>query len=737
MRKTPARDFGGRSRSEVAEFFEMAMVRTDRAILVSDVRRHVRFVNPAFTQLFGYSIEDVKTTNPWVLLAGPKTEARLHERAERGTSSFSDDFLLHTKSGATVWVSAKIDAIYDEDGTFRYLMAMLTDITESKRLQQLQRSVLEGMARDVPLETLMNMLCSQVEELVPDVISSVIAVDDEKRLRVLAAPSMPPHIARIINGAAAGPNAGSCGTAAWRGEPVTVTDIATDPLWADYKEAFLPLGYKACWSSPMVMRDGRVAGTFAFYFKEKREPSEWHRAIVETCVHLCSMAIERHDARSQINKLSYYDTLTGLPNRQLMRERIARSLAADPLGQHRFAFLCIDIDRFKDINDNFGHEAGDIALSEVGQRLLALAGSADMVCRLDGDTFLLVLNNANAEAASRTAREVIDRLLKPVSISGHAVALSSSVGIAFYPEDGGDVDTLQKNWDTAMREAKAAGRATYQFFSPAMNTMTQDRLVLGNALRAALAEDRLTMAYQPQFDASGSRLYGIEALARWTDPVHGTVGPDRFIAIAEEIGVIETLGRWALRTACAQLARWRSEGFAVPMVSVNISPLQFRNPTFSGQVAECLAEFGLEPGDLTLEITEGLMLDRTPSVMTNTESLTEMGVHLSMDDFGTGYSSLSFLARLPVDELKIDRGFMDLLEDDANAQAVVTAVVRIGQSLGMAVVAEGIETDAQRRFLEALGCTVHQGYLYAKPMAGAALSKWLAARPDCRPRKRA
>ncbi|MCD7060527.1 EAL domain-containing protein [Pelagibacterium xiamenense] len=736
MRKTPARDFGGKSRAEVAEFLEIAMLRTDRAILVSDVRRRARFVNPAFTRLFGYSIDDVKNTNPWVLLAGPKTDARLHERAGRGTSSFSDDFLLHTKSGATVWVSAKIDAIYDEDGTFRYLMAMLTDTTGSTRLQHLQRSVLEAMARDMPLDALMTLLCSRVEAIAPDVTCSVLAVDQE-RLRLLAAPSMPAHMGEIINGVPIGPRVGACGTAAWRGEPVTTTDIETDPLWADYKAAFLPLGYKACWSSPMVLRDGRVAGTFAFYFAEKQAPSEWHREIVDTCVHLCSMAIERHEARARINRLSYYDALTGLPNRQLMRERIARSIAADPLGQHRFAFLCVDIDRFKDINDNFGHEAGDTVLSEVGERLLALAGNADMVCRLDGDTFVLALNNANADSAARAARDIIDSLLKPVSIAGQAIALSSSVGIAFYPDDGADVDTLQKSWDTAMREAKAAGRATYQFFSPAMNAMTQDRLVLGNALRAALADDRLHMAYQPQFDASGTRLYGVEALARWRDRVHGDVPPDRFVSIAEEIGVIDSLGQWALRTACGQLARWRADGFDIPMVSVNISPLQFRNPEFCCQVEACLAEFGLAPADLTLEITEGLMLDRTPRVVTNTERLTNMGVHLAMDDFGTGYSSLSLLARLPVDELKIDRGFMDRLDNDANAQAVVTAVVRIGQSLGMSVVAEGVETDAQRMFLEAAGCTVHQGYFYARPMTDTAFSEWLTTRPDWQPRKRA
>jgi len=321
---------------------------------------------------------------------------------------------------------------------------------------------------------------------------------------------------------------------------------------------------------------------------------------------------------------------------------------------------------------------------------------------------------------------VIETLLEPFETSGVTLPLSSSVGIALYPDDAQDMDGMLRHCETAMFEAKAQARGSYRFFDPAMQALNKTRLVLGTALREAIARDELDLAYQPQFDCETGEIYGVEALARWTHPEFGAVSPARFIPVAEQIGLIEAIGGWAMRSACAQLADWRVRGFMVPAISVNISPQQFRNANFCASVAACLDANGLAPGDLTIEITEGVMLDETPAVVENVRKLAEMGLKLSMDDFGTGHSSLSLLARLPVTELKIDRSFMDRIEDDATAQAVVTAVVCIGQSLNMTVVAEGVENDAQRRFLTALGCTVHQGYHYSRPLDREGLESWMA-----------
>ncbi len=711
------------------------MARTDRAILISDAGGHPCYVNPAFEVLFGYGLDDFSGQPAWRLLVGPMSDERLDQRiracAETG-EGFSDDLLLRTRSGEPVWVSAKIDPVHDADGRFTHLVAMLSDITQSKRLRGFQRDLLDALSRDMPLAEFMEYICERVQALAPDAVCSVLRVDEELKLRPLAAPSLPDSVAKSIDGIEIGPRAGSCGTAAWRGEPVVVEDIEVDPLWADFKHLVLPLGLRACWSYPMVLRNGRVAGTFAFYFPQCRPPSEWHLRLVETCLSLCVMAIERHEARTKIRRLAYYDALTGLPNRVLMRQRVEQTLASDPQRRKSLACLCLDLDRFKDINEAYGLPAGDMLLEAVSQRLLDRASSSDMVARMSADTFIILLDDCRAEEAAAAAQELLASLKEPFTVGETALSLSGSIGIALYPDDATEVETLVNRCETAMFEAKDAGRANYHFFSPEMNVANRDRLELGAALREALSGNQLSLAFQPQIDRTSGAVYGVEALARWTHPQLGVVGPDRFIPVAEQIGLIEDLGLWALNRACAQLGRWRVEGRSIPSISVNISAQQFRNSQFCNQVAETLISHGLEPSDLTIEITESLMLDQTASVTSNTERLSEMGVNLSMDDFGTGYSSLSLIARLPVNELKIDRAFIDKLASDAGAQAVATAVICIGQSLNMRVVAEGVETDAQRRFLDALGCDAQQGYLYSKPLSADAMDAWLDAN-DKRP----
>lgn len=710
------------------KFIEMAMERTDRAVLISDASRAACYINPAFTEMFGYSCQDIESTNPWELLAGPMTDARLHARAENGAdgrSGWYDDLLLRTRAGEPIWVSAKIEPVFGADGKLEHVVAMLSDISQTKRLQMLQREVLEMLARNTPLDSLMHFVCTEVETMAPEVTCSIQQVTEDHSLHVLAAPSLPEDISRALSERQTGPHTGACGAAAWRGQPVVSKDIETDPLWEGCRDLVVPLGYKACWSTPLMLRDGRVAGTFAFYFTEKRGPGGWHQQIVDACVHLCAMAIERHEARARINKLAFYDSLTGLPNRTLMRQQIEQTLSADPDRQRKIAFVCLDADRFKDINDVYGQPVGDAVLEAISQKLLTLVSSADMTARLSGDAFVVVLDDCDQDAAARAAQKMIAQLLEPLKVSSISLPVSMTAGIALYPDDARDVDTLLEYCETAMYEAKANGRGSYNFFSPATNAANKDRLVLGTALREALAQGELSMVFQPQIDGVAGGLYGVEALARWTHPQHGAVRPDVFISIAEQIGVIDAVGTWALQTACGQLADWRARRLKVPTISVNISPAQFRNPGFCMLVAQCLEDHGLKPSDLTIEITEGLMLEKTAAVEDNIKALTGMGVKLSMDDFGTGQSSLSLIARLPVTELKIDRAFIDQLEGDASAQAVVTAVVRIGQSLNMTVVAEGLETDAQRRFLDALGCNVYQGYFYAKPMARNAFEDWL------------
>ena len=709
-------------------FLQAAAHGTDRAVAIMDGSGRIVFANAGFITMFGFSRVEVIGA-PMLALLGRQdipadTVRRVRAELAAGRS-FEEETVARTKDGRMLCLSSQLSLVRDPATGAAYSMLVVSNLTESKQVQRLQRDVLEAIAKDAPLAEVMNLLCERVEEMAPEVLCSVLTVDEDGRLRALAGPSLPASFSRSIEGMAIGPETGSCGTCAWRGEPVVVEDIATDPLWAAFRDKALPLGLRACWSSPIKLRDGRVAGTFAFYYHARRGPSNWHQHIVEACVHLCVVAIERAEAKARIAKLAYFDSLTGLTNRSRLRDDLARALAS---GGEKLALLFLDVDHFKDVNDTLGHAVGDALLVEIAKRLQVLVRPQDLLARLGGDEFVVLMRGAGAHEAAQMAQDAVEALARPVQADGISLPVSASIGVSLAPGDGADDETLLKNADTAMYQAKAAGRGTFRFFSPHMNSLAQDRLLLGAALREAISGETLELHYQPLISAQDGTLAGVEALARWRHPVFGPVSPARFITLAEESGQIDTLGRWALEAACRQLAAWDAAGLEVPAVSVNVSPVQFHAREFEAVVLEILARHGLTPRRLVIEITERVILDDCPVALANARALDGHGVTLSMDDFGTGYSSLSHLARLPVGEIKIDRSFMKDIEQEEGPRAIVTAVVRIGQSLGMRVVAEGVETEGQRRYLEALGCDVLQGYLFAPAMAPDALAGWLAQR---------
>jgi len=453
-------------------------------------------------------------------------------------------------------------------------------------------------------------------------------------------------------------------------------------------------------------------------------PSRWHQRIVDACVNLSALAIERKEARAQIARLAYYDMLTGLPNRARLRDLIAEAINACPAGKH-VALAFLDVDNFKDVNDTLGHSAGDELLVGFAERLRTQIQPGDMLGRLGGDEFVIVLPNRNAAEASLMASRITDALVNPLRIGAKQVAMSASVGISMYPDNASDIDTLIQQADAAMYKAKQAGRSTFRFFSADMDRLAEQRLVYSAALRNALTNDLLQLQYQPQIRTSDGGIYGVEALARWYDPELGEVSPSKFIPLAEETGLIEQIGLWSIREACRQMAEWRATGVDIPCVSVNLSPINFQNTHLAAIVGAMLAEYDLPPDVLMLEITEGVIMNERSAAIETMNALRTLGVGLSLDDFGTGYSSLSRLAHLPIRELKIDRSFMRDVETDPSARAIVTTVVRVGQSLNLTVVAEGVETDGQRDLLHELGCDVIQGFLYARALAPEAFGRWL------------
>jgi diguanylate cyclase (GGDEF)-like protein len=604
------------------------------------------------------------------------------------------------------------------------MVAFLTDIGESRQLRSLQRLIMTALADEIPITGIADQLCRRVEEIAPDVVSSLLHIDAGGLVHPLGGPSLPEDYSRALDGIAIGPDVGSCGSAAFYGEAVLALDIDTDPRWQPYKKRPLEVGLRACWSSPIKAKDGRVIGTFAFYFRECRAPSRWHQRIVDACLHLGALAIERKEARAQIARLAYYDVLTGLPNRARLRHLISEAIEACPDGG-RVALAFLDLDNFKDVNDSLGHSAGDELLVEFAQRLRTQIQPGDVLGRLGGDEFVIVLPNRDASEASLVASRIIEVLNTPLRIESRLVPMSASIGISIYPDNATDLDALIQQADAAMYKAKQAGRSTYRFFSADMDRLAEQRLAYSAALRAALANDGLSLHYQPQIRTIDGSIHGVEALARWQDPVLGEVSPARFIPLAEECGLIEQIGLWSIREACRQMAQWRDADLDIPCVSVNLSPINFQNANLAASVAEILAEHGLPPEMLMLEVTESVFLNERSGAIETMSAVRKLGVGLSLDDFGTGYSSLSRLAHLPIRELKIDRSFMRDVENDPTARAIVTTVLRVGQSLLLTVVAEGVETEVQRNLLTELGCHVVQGFLYAPALSPPAFGRWL------------
>ncbi len=608
----------------------------------------------------------------------------------------------------------------------------LTEVQNPRQqnaLHNLQAEVLEAVASGTPLQESMMLLCQRVEALAPDVVCTVLLVDEQQRIHPLAASSgMPSSFSQAIDNMPIGPKAGSCGTAAFRGEPVEVLDIAHDPLWDDYRALALPLGLRACWSSPIKSRDGRVTGTFALYYREPRGSGLFHRQLVNACVHLCSLAIEHHDTAQQIHQLAFFDPLTQLPNRALLQERARHELFHAAREKRHLAVFFLDLDRFKTVNDSLGHQVGDQLLQQISQRLQRTIRESDTVSRLGGDEFVLLLPDCSAEHASPLAEKLLAAIAEPLVIDHHSFTPTASIGIGVFPQDGANFDELLKNTDAAMYYAKAAGRNTFRFFRPEMNQAANEYLELESALRQALNNGEISVHFQPKLRLTDQQLLGVEALARWQHPQRGAVPPASFIPLAEECGLIVRLDHYVLRTTCQQIARWREQGIAIPSVAVNLSPVNFRDPDLADRIIAVLEECAVPPECLILEITENLLMQGAEDVLDILHALRAAGIGLALDDFGTGFSSLSYLARLPVNELKLDQSFVRALHDDEDSRTLASAIVSIGRQLDKKVVAEGVETAIQLKFLQEQGCHVAQGFFFAQPVPAAELEQWLRQR---------
>ena len=433
----------------------------------------------------------------------------------------------------------------------------------------------------------------------------------------------------------------------------------------------------------------------------------------------CEDITVRKDCEKQIEHLVYYDTITHLPNRALLMDRLHQALALAQRERRELALLFLDLDNFKDLNNTKGHEFGDKFLHEVGRRLGSCVCESNTLARLGGDEFVIVLNSiSEEEGAAATAARVQALFAEPFLIDGQQFYGSTSIGIALYPEDGTDVEGLFRCADAAMYQAKNEGKGGYQFFSQEMNDRNMRRVALENSMRQGLARGEFFLHYQPQWDLKTSRLTGAEALLRWQSAEFGQVGPDEFIPIAESSGFIFELGEMVLREACLQAGSWRAGGRDLK-VAVNISGWQFRQPDFLQTVARIIAETGVHPCSLELEFTESVIMERADKNIDALRALKDMGIRLSIDDFGTGYSSLNYLKHFPIDAIKIDRSFIAELVCNNDDAAIAEAIISMAHSMKLKVIAEGVENTAQLRFLTEKSCDEAQGFYLAMPMPAA------------------
>ena len=587
----------------------------------------------------------------------------------------------------------------------------MRECCSAERLQALQNEILEAIARGEPLRTIMDCLCLRAEAITTGVICSVVTVGDDNRLVALAAPSLPEDYAATITGADIGPRVGSCGTAIYRGEPVCVTDIATDSLWQGFEDLVLPLGLRACWSSPIKARDGRVVGSFAFYYDRQRGPDELERQIVETCVHLCAIAIEHEEVRSRNHRLAYYDTLTGLPNRVSFNDAITSVSAAPPFD---FGLMLIDIDHLKVVNDTMGHAAGDALIATVGARLQAVIGDGT-ACRIGGDEFAVLLPNCTLASQMRSAASaILAAMSAPLDYDGHGILPSVTIGAALAGEDGQDSVTLRQNADFALYHAKETRRGGYVRFKDGLRTSMTRRLQIRRDVNAALTDGRILAYYQPVIRIDTDEIIGLEALARMRMPDGRIASAGEFHEALLDPKVAHRISGQMLGAIATDMATWRRAGVNFQHVGLNVTSADFQKGDLVQRVVRALDRVDVPPKHLVIEITEQVFMGgRKDGVARTIESLRQRGIPVALDDFGTGFASLTHLLDFPVDIIKIDRSFIAAAQSSEKSGVIVEAMVGIANRLGMKIIAEGIETQEQAEWLQSMGCRLGQGFLYS------------------------
>jgi diguanylate cyclase (GGDEF)-like protein len=608
------------------------------------------------------------------------------------------------------------------------LKARVRATLRSERIMALERRrsrVLEMIAANRPLADVLLALVELAEQSFPNAYASA-AVLTSGRLEQVA-PNLPEELKAALlkhwSTLAAGP-----GMAPSLSEAISCSNPSTDEQWGEVRQTAAKCKMTTCWTVPIRPSTGTGSGMFALYHREPTELNEAARTLLETITKLASIASQHRELTHQLAHLAHHDPLTGLPNRVLFEDRLAQALARLPRNAGQLGLFCIDLDRFKHINDTLGHDAGDAILKDFANRAAQVLRPSDTLARIGGDEFMLIVSDIGTQAdAQDIGRRVMDCVRNPFQIGQHTVCITASIGVALSPDHGSMAIDLEKKADVAMYRAKSLGRNGCECFAPEMLSSSAERLSLESSLRHAVQNNEMELHYQPQFD-SDNGLIGFEAMVRWNHPELGLLPPARFIPIAEETGLIVGIGTWVLDEACRQNREWQLAGFEPVKMAVNVSAVQLERPDFAGLVIAALRRHNLEPRWLELELTETLLMKASPETIQKLRELRALGILISLDDFGTGHSSLAYLHELPIDCLKTDRSFVRRVNGGSNevdSTPVLEAILCLGHSLGMKVLAEGVEEKHQLEAIQRLGFDAVQGFYRGKPQPAADVKSFL------------
>lgn len=590
-------------------------------------------------------------------------------------------------------------------------------LEQTQKITRVRSAILEKVVNAESLHTVLHDIVYAIEAEYKEQICSVLLLENGK-LKKGAAPSLPDFYNDAIDGVDIGEGVGSCGNTAATNEPTIVEDISTHPFWSAWKELAASAGVAACWSQPIQGANGEAIGTFAIYHREKAIPTAEERVLIRQFAHIASIAIEREFANRVIWRQANFDSLTGLPNRNLMLDHLQLAMKTADRENEKVAVVFLDLDNFKDVNDALGHDVGDKLLVECAMRIKRCLRADDTVSRLGGDEFVIILNGiCGLSSIENVVQKVLSEIIKPYTLEFERIHTSASMGITLYPDDANEVKDLLKNADQAMYGAKAHGKNSYHYFTHDMQKAAIRRISLLNDLRYAVKNNELFLEYQPIVCFNDSKEVKAEALLRWQHPIKGRIAPDDFIPLAEESGLIIEISNWVFDEVTRRIKQWRREHSKFVQISINTSPSQYFNQeTNITEWLTLLLEKGLSARSILLEVTENLLMEADAEVSKKLFQFRQAGIDIALDDFGTGFSSISYLKKFPTDYIKIDKSFVNSMTDVSNDKVLCEAIIVMAKKLGIGVVAEGVETQEQFNILSAMGCDYAQGYFIARPM---------------------